>query len=161
MRWSIAVHADDLLTAVVDASLRTRRRFLDTQLRDAGLDRLHHAAELFDLGDVSPRTSSELIGQPLNVITAAPRIDRPRRFGLELELELGVARNTRREVCWQSECFVERVRVKALRMTLCCGHRLNTGAHDIVIDILRCQRPSRRLAVRAQDEALRALWRER
>ena len=49
-----AVHADDPLVAGIDPRLRARRRFLDLQLRNAGLDRLRHAAEGFDLLDMAP-----------------------------------------------------------------------------------------------------------
>jgi hypothetical protein len=44
--------------AGVDAGLGARRGLLDPQLRHAGLDRLGHAAERLDLGDVRPAPSS-------------------------------------------------------------------------------------------------------
>ena len=46
---AILVHADDRLLAGVDARLRLRRGLLNAQLRQAGFDRLGHAAHLLDL----------------------------------------------------------------------------------------------------------------
>ena len=50
---AILVDADHRLLAGIDARLRLRGGFLDAQLRQAGLDRLGHAAELLDLVDVA------------------------------------------------------------------------------------------------------------
>ena len=51
----IFVDADDRLMAGVDARLRLGGGFLDAQLRNAGLDRLRHAAEVLDFLDMAPR----------------------------------------------------------------------------------------------------------
>ena len=48
---AVFVDADDRLLAAVDARLAPRRGFLDAQLGHAGLDRLGHAADRFDLVD--------------------------------------------------------------------------------------------------------------
>ena len=56
-----AVDADDRLVAGIDARLRAGGGLLDAQLRDAGLDRLRHAAEALDLLDVRPRLLRELV----------------------------------------------------------------------------------------------------
>ena len=69
------VDADDGLRAGVDARLRAGRGLLDAHLGNAGGDRLGHAAQLLDLGDVRLRLARQLVGQPLDVVAAAPRID--------------------------------------------------------------------------------------
>ena len=69
--------------------------------------------------------------------------DRSTRVGarLELEEELRVAGDARREVGRQRERLVERVRVQALRVALRRGHGLDAGADDVVVDVLRGERP--------------------
>ena len=47
----------------------------DPQLRDAGVDRLGHAAGLVDLLHVGERLERELAGQVLDVVAAGPRVD--------------------------------------------------------------------------------------
>ena len=150
------VDADDGLAAGVDARLRPRRGLLDAQLGDAGLDRLGHPAGGLDLGDVRPRAGGEVVGQPLDVVAAAPRIDHPARSGLVLEDELGVAGDARREVGRQGERFVEGVGVQRLGVPLRRRHRLDARAHDVVEHVLGGERPARRLAVRAQRQRLGA-----
>src|SRR3546814_11325088 len=56
----VLVDADDGLPAGVDARLGTGRRLLDAHLRDAGLDRLGHAAVALDLLDVRPGLLGEV-----------------------------------------------------------------------------------------------------
>ena len=70
---AVLVDADDGLRAGVDARLRARGGLLDAHLGNAGGDRLGHAAQLLDLGDVRLRLAHQLIGQPLDVVAAAPR----------------------------------------------------------------------------------------
>ena len=57
----IAVDADHRLPAGIDPRLGARRRLLDPQLRNAGLDRLGHAAERVDLGDMVERARREVV----------------------------------------------------------------------------------------------------
>jgi hypothetical protein len=54
----VLVDADNGLLAGVDARLRLGGRFLDAHFRNAGLDGLGHAAQLFDLGDVLHRPAA-------------------------------------------------------------------------------------------------------
>ncbi len=69
------VDADDHILAPVDARLTARGGFLDAQLRDAGLDRLGHAAHRFDFVDDRLRVRGQRMRQRLDVIRAAERID--------------------------------------------------------------------------------------
>jgi hypothetical protein len=59
----------------VDARLRARRRLLDAPLGQALLDRLGHAAEGLDLGDVLRSLLASSCGEALDERAAAPRID--------------------------------------------------------------------------------------
>ena len=141
----------------VDPGLGAGRGLLDAQLRDAGVDGLGHPAGLLDLGDVRPGPAGQVVGEPLDVVAAAPRVDHLRGAGLLLEQQLGVAGDAGGEVGGQRQRLVERVGVQALGVALGGGHRLDAGADHVVVDVLRGQRPARGLAVRAQRQRLRVL----
>ena len=72
---AVFVDPDDRLLAAVDARLAPRRGLLDAQLRHPGLDRLGHPAHRLDLVDQRHRRDADGVGQALDVITAAERID--------------------------------------------------------------------------------------
>ncbi len=86
-----AVHADHGLAAGVDAGLGLGGGGLDSALGQARLDRPRHAAEGVDLGDMVERAPGEVVGQPLDVDGAAPRVDRAGQARLGLQQDLGVA----------------------------------------------------------------------
>ena len=148
-----------LLTPTMTSSPRStrglaaRRRLLDAQLRHARLDRLGHAAERLDLLDELPRLVGEARGERLDVVAAAERVDHVGDAGLLGEDQLRVARDARRELGRQRDRLVERVGVQALRAAEHRGHRLDGGAHDVVVRVLLGERHARRLAVRAQHRA--------
>ncbi len=153
----IFVDADHGLYAGIDARLRLGRGFLDPHFGDAGLDRLGHAAERFDFLDMVPGFLGEIVGQPLDVIGAAPRIDDAGRAGFLLQHDLGVARDARRIVGRQRQRLVERIGVQRLGLALGRRHRLDHGAGDVVVDVLRGERPAGGLRMRAQHQRLVAL----
>ena len=105
-----------------------------------------HPAGLLDLGDVRPRPPRQVVGQPLDVVAAAPRVDHLRRARLLLQQQLGVAGDPRGEVGRQRQRLVQRVGVQRLGVALGGGHRLDAGAHHVVEHVLRGQRPARGLA---------------
>ena len=158
-RW-ILVDADDGLGARVDPRLRARRGFLDAHLGNAGGDRLGHAAQLLDLGDVGLRLADQLVGQPLDVVAAAPRIDDAAGAALLLDEELGVAGDARGEVGRQGNRLVERIGVQRLRAAVRGGQRLDAGARHVVEHVLRREAPAAGLAVRAQRQRVGVLRRE-
>ena len=145
-REPVGVDADDLLDAGVDPRLGAGRGLLDAHLGDALLDGLGHAAGLLGLLDVRPRALGEVVGQPLDVVGAGPRVDRPRRAALLLQQQLGVAGDPGREVGRQRDRLVEGVGVQRLGVALGRGHRLDAGAADVVEDVLRGERPAAGLA---------------
>ena len=119
------VDADDGLGAGVDARLGARGRLLDAHLGDAGGDRLGHAAQLLDLGDVRLRLADQVVGQPLDVVAAAPRIDGAAGARLLLDEQLRVAGDAGREVGRQGDGLVERVGVQRLRAAVRGRQRLD------------------------------------
>ena len=124
----VGVDADHLLVAGVDPGLGAGRRLLDAHLRDALLDRLGHAAGLLGLEDVRPGALGEVVGEPLDVVGAAPRVDGAGGAALLLEQQLGVAGDPGREVGRQRDRLVEGVGVQRLGVALGRGHRLDAGA---------------------------------
>ena len=94
--------------------------------------------------------SRQVVGQPLDVVAAAPRIDDLARARLVLQQELGVAGDARREVGGQCQRLVEGVGVQRLGVALGRRHRLDAGAHDVGEHVLGGERPAGRLAVGAQ-----------
>ncbi len=100
-----------------------------------------------DLGYQRFRVADQGGGQRLDIVTAAQGIDHmgnPRFLGDD---QLGVAGDTRRERCWQSDRFIQRIGVETLRPPQHGGHRLDGGADDVVVRILLGQADSRRLAM--------------
>ena len=69
----VFVDADHRLLAGVDPGLRLGGSFLDPQFWDAGLDRLGHAAEFFDLLDVAPGSLRRDRGSAARHSTSRPR----------------------------------------------------------------------------------------
>jgi hypothetical protein len=66
--WLELVDTDHRLVAGVDPGLGLGGGFLDSQLRNAGLDRLGHAAERLNLLDMAPGLGGEIAGEPLDVV---------------------------------------------------------------------------------------------
>ena len=149
----VGVDADHRLGAGVDPGLGAGRRLLDAHLGDALLDRLGHAAGLLGLEDVRPGPLGEVVGEPLDVVGAGPRVDDAGGAALLLQQQLGVAGDPGREVGRQRDRLVEGVGVQRLGVPLGRGHRLDAGAADVVEDVLRGERPAAGLAVRAQRSA--------
>ena len=116
-----------------------------------------HAAHRLDLFDVAPRAPGQLVGEPLDVVAAAPRVDDTAGARLLLQEQLRVAGDAGAELARQRQRLVERVGVQRLRVSLRRRHRLDARANHVVVDVLRGERPSRRLAVRAQRQRLVAL----
>ncbi|COZ50902.1 Uncharacterised protein [Mycobacterium tuberculosis] len=132
----VFVHPDHRLLTGVDAGLGARGRLLDAQLGDAVADGLRHAAMFSDLGDVRPGSPREPMGQPLHIVGAPPRVDRPRGARLLLQHQLGVARDAGRKIGGQRQRLVQGVGVQRLGVPLGGGHRLDACARHVVEHIL-------------------------
>ena len=99
----------------------------------------------------------QIVGQPLDIIAAAPRVDDARGSGFVFDEELRVARDAGGEVGRQGQRLVERVGVQRLRAAMGRGEGFDAGARDVVEHVLRGERPAARLAMRAQAHRLRVL----
>src|SRR6185437_9406465 len=155
VRGAIFVDADHRLGAGIDAGLGAGGGLLDAQLRQAGLDRARHAAELFDFADVAKRARGEIVGQALDIERAAPRIDGARQPALAREHDLGVAGDAGGEIRGQRQRLVERVGMQRLRAARGGRHGLDAGPRHVVEYILGGERPARRLAMGAQRQRAR------
>ncbi len=153
----VLVHPDHRLPAGVDAGLRACGGLLDAQLGQPRLDGPRHPAGRLDLLDVGPGALGEVVGEAFDVVGAAPRVDHLRGAGLLLQQQLGVAGDAGGEVGGQGQRLVQGVGVQRLRVALGGGHGLDAGAGDVVVDVLRGQRPAGGLAVRTQAQRLRVL----
>lgn len=117
-------------------------------------DRLSHAPGLFALDDMSPGLVHQLVRQSLHVVAAAPGVDDRIGIGLFLKKLLGINRKAFGEIARQCERLVECIRMQALGVALSSSHCLDAGADDVLIHILRSQRPPARLAMGAKVHAL-------
>ena len=144
------VDANHGLFAAVDAGLRAGRCFLDAKLRDAFLDGLAHAPEFLDLVDMLQRLGGKIVGQALDIVGAAPGVDGLAGAAFLLQEELRIARDTRGEIRRQGQRFVEAVGVQRLGLPADRRDGFKAGADDIVVDVLRRQRPAGGLRVGAQ-----------
>jgi hypothetical protein len=156
----VLVDADDHLLATIDARLALCRGLLDAHLRHARFDRLGHATHGLDLVDHLARLVDQRGGQALDVVGTGQRVDHLGDARLLLQHQLGVARDARREIGRQSQRLVEGVGVQRLGAAERRGHRLDGGAHDVVVGILRGQAHARGLAVGAQHQRALIVGRE-
>src|SRR5206468_5160554 len=78
----VVVDGDDDALLGLDLGLVAERRFRDLALEEVVADRGDHAAELVDPAEVVVRLLLEPVGQILEVVAAAERVDRPSDPGL-------------------------------------------------------------------------------
>ena len=141
----------------VDGALVGVGRVHDLPLREAGLDRLDHAAELVDPAEVVEAAALHLRRQVLDEVGAAERVDRVRDAGLVRDDLLGAQRELDGEVGRQRQRLVERVGVERVRAAEDAGQRLDRRAHDVVVGLLGRQRAAGRLRVEAAHPGARVL----
>ena len=108
------VHTDDRALARLDLLLPAERRRLDLALDEALLDGRDGAADLVDPLDQLPRARLELVGQRLDVVRAAERVDGRGRAAFRLQDLLRAQRDRRGALRRQRKRLVERVRVQRL-----------------------------------------------
>ncbi len=89
----VFIHANDHILARVDARLLFSGAFFDLQFRPAVLDRLRHAAHLFDFFDNPPCLIRNVLGELFHHVAAGPGVDHVGDVGFFLDDELGVARD--------------------------------------------------------------------
>ena len=148
----VLVDPDNHVAAAVDRRLFLGRRFLDTQLRHTGFDRLGHAPQRFDLVEDLLRFFNQRCGQRLDVVGTGERVDHVADAGLLLDHQLGVAGDARRMIGRQGDRFVEGVGVQRLGAAEDRGHRFDGSPDDVVVGVLLGEAPPRGLAVSAQHQ---------
>src|SRR5229473_782360 len=89
---AVLVDADDRLDPLFELALIVECRLRDFELRIAAVDRLEHPAHLVDLADILHRLGFHLVGQRLDRVAAAERIDRVGDAGLFRDDLLGTQR---------------------------------------------------------------------
>ena len=150
-----AVDADHDAVARVDLGLQLVAGVGDLALREVLLDRFDHAAELVDPAEVVVGELLETVGQRLDEVRAAERVDRVRDPGLMGDDLLRAQRDLDGLLGRQRERLVVGVRVQRLRAAEHAGERLDRRARDVVQRLLRGQRDARRLRVEAHEPRLR------
>ena len=98
--------------------------------------------------------ADQVVGEALDVVATAPRIDGAGGSGLLLYEQLGVAGDASGEVGRKRDRLVQRVGVQRLRAAVRGRQRLDAGAGDVVEHVLGGEAPAAGLAVRAQRERL-------
>ena len=132
----VFVYADDRLLAAFDRFLVLICRLLDLTLREPGLDRFDHPAKAVDLIKVLKTAVDHFLGERLDVITAAERIDRIYDAGLLGDNLLRAKSDERRLIARQREGLVVRVGMQRLGAAEHTRQCLNGDAGDIVKRLL-------------------------
>ena len=104
-----------------------------------------------------PCAVSDLVGEALYIVAAAPRVDLLADMGFLLDIDLGVAGNTRGEVRRKGNSLIEGVGVETLGMAENGTHSLYAGTAHVVKGILFGKRPTGSLAVRTECQRFRVL----
>ena len=138
------------LSRGLDGLLEAVRRLGDLPLREALLDRLDHAAEAVDGLEVLPGAALHVERQPLDEVGAAERIDDAGDAALVRDDLLRPQRQRRRRLGRQRQRLVERVGVQRVGAAEHRRQRLQRGADDVVVRLLRRQRDAGGLGVEAQ-----------
>src|SRR3954454_18261909 len=152
---AVGVDADHPAPAGVDLGLELEARVGDLPLGEVLLDRFDHAAELVDAREVPVRLLLELVGQRLDEVRAAERVDGVRDAGLVGDDLLRAQRDPHRLLGRQRKRLVVGVRVQRLRAAEHAGERLDRRADDVVERLLGGERHARRLHVRAHEPRAR------
>ena len=119
------------------------------------LDGLDHPADRVDLLEVLVRVRLQLVGQRLDEVGAAERVDRVGDAGLVRDHLLRAQRDPHGVLARQRERLVVGVRVQRLGAAEHAGERLDRRPHDVVQRLLGGQRHARGLRVEAHQPRLR------
>ncbi len=89
-----------------------------------------------------PCAVSDLVGEALDIVAAAPRVDLLADMGFLLDIDLGVAGDTRGEVRRKGDSLIEGVGVETLGVAENGTHGLYAGTAHVVEGILLGKRPA-------------------
>ena len=152
--------ADDLALLGLELALQLVGGIGDLSLRESRLEGANHATHLVDLADVGPRALLGLVGERLDEVGAAERVDgvgHARLLGQDLLLTQGeqrgiLARNRPR--------LVVRIGVERLGSAEDPGQRLDRDPGEVVERLLRGERDAGGLGVEAHPGAALVLGAE-
>ena len=96
------------------------------------------------------RSGRKVMRQAFDIVRAAPRIDGLAGPSFLLQHDLSVARNTSGKIGRQGERFIKTVRVQRLGLSARRRDAFKAGADNIIVNILRGERPTRGLTMGAQ-----------
>ena len=133
---AVGVDADDGLRARLDCRLEPARRFADLLLHDAGGDGRVHAAGVLDDAHRAQDLRFHLVGQRLDVVAAAERVDHVGQVRFLAQDVLRGHRDARAELGRAGQRLVVRVGVQRLQAAEDAGHRLHGDAGDVVERLL-------------------------
>ena len=143
--------------SAIDEGLTASSTLFNLKFGPSGSDRLGHSAHLLHLFDYALGFVVHLIGERLHHEGSRPGIDDFGYGRFFLQNDLRVASDARGEQRRKRQRLVERVGVQRLGAAKHGRHGLHSRPDDVVVGILRRQRPSRRLAMRPQHQRLGAL----
>src|SRR5208282_5742213 len=153
----VLVHPDDRFHAFFELALEMKGSLGDLALRIASLDRFHHAAHLVDAPDIFHRLALDAIGERLDSVTAAEWIDRIRDAGFFRDYLLRAQRDRHRLLGRQRQRLVHGIGMERLHAAEHSRQRLDRDADDVVDGLLRRERCTRGLRMRAQHHRARVL----
>ena len=135
----VSVHPDYLQLAALHPPLKFVTRLGDLRLRIAALHGNDHPAHPINLLEFLPAQGLEPVGQGFHVVTPCERIDRFGDPGLAGDDLLRTQRQQRGIGRGQGVRLVESVRVEGLRPPEHGCQRLEGGAHQVDLRLLRSQ----------------------
>ena len=126
----------------------------DTHLGQTRFQGLGHAAQFLNLLNMRPGAARQFMGQTLDQVRAAPRINNVGDAGFALEEQLCIAGDAGAEIGRQGNGFIQRIGMQRLGMTESGGHGFNAGSRRVVERVLLLQAPARCLTVGSQGHRL-------
>ena len=139
------VDADHDFFFFVESHLVTVGGFSDFALRIAALDGRDHSAHGINFLDVFPGAALDFVGQSLDKVGTAERIDCVGDAGFVGDDLLGAQGDGGGEFRGQRPGFIQRIGVQRLRAAQNGGERLNRRSNDVVVRLLRGEGTAGRL----------------
>ena len=144
------VHAYYYALSVIHRHLVAVRGLLYLPLLVAHLDRAEGAAHVVDAVEVAVRLFLDAVCQLLQVVGAGERVNHIGNAGLVADYLLGPEGDLHRLLGRQRQRLVHGVGVQGLGAAEDGGERLDGGAHDVVLRLLRGESGPTRLRMEAQ-----------
>ena len=154
------VDADNRALAAINLHLYAIRVLLDLALLEPHLDGVQRPAYIVDALYVLERLLLDAIGQPLHVVGSADRVDNVGHAGFVGYNLLRAERYLRCLLRGQRQRLIHGVGVQRLGAAQDGGQRLERGADDVVLRLLRGESGAAGLGVEAKHHRARVLGAE-